>query len=240
MKKNAFTLAEALICLAIIGVVATMTIPIMSNNIEKNKVGPAFAKAVNNIEVANKLALQKWGVRTLSEASLSITGGGKNYLYFDEVLKPILNVEKVSSSKPAYVDYKKYNSGEEYSLANKAIGYYSGVDNIDYIRPQSNGLSSIDAQQVAQIPSAYSGQYYTLLVDINGMKKKPNMIGKDLFLLYVDNKGVVIPYGGDLYKEYTGEDVHWKNDNGCETDVVNAETCAGAIADNRYRVKYRF
>ena len=59
MKKNAFTLAEVLISLTIVGVVAAMTIPSLNNNIEKNKVGPAFAKAVNNIENANKLALEK-------------------------------------------------------------------------------------------------------------------------------------------------------------------------------------
>ena len=88
MKKNAFTLAEALICLAVIGVVASLTIPSLANNIEKNKVGPAFAKAVNNIESANKMALYKWGARTLSEVAKSVEGHTEAS-YFDVVLKPV-------------------------------------------------------------------------------------------------------------------------------------------------------
>lgn len=239
MKKNAFTLAEALICLAIIGVVASLTIPSLANNIEKNKVGPAFAKAVNNIESANKMALYKWGARTLSEVAESVEGHTEAS-YFDVVLKPALNMEKFGKAKPAFVDYKKYNSSDGYSLANSAAGFYYGVDDIDYIRPNPTGLTSVKAEQFATLPQAYSGEYYLLLVDINGMRKKPNMIGKDLFLLYIDNKGEVIPYGGEAYEVYTGDTTNnWKTK--CTKDEVkDAETCAGAIADNRYRVKYDY
>ena len=118
MKKNAFTLAEALICLAVIGVVASLTIPSLANNIEKNKVGPAFAKAVNNIESANKMALYKWGARTLSEVAKSVEGHTEAS-YFDVVLKPVLNNEKFGSAKPAFVDYIKYNSISRANLFNK-------------------------------------------------------------------------------------------------------------------------
>ena len=256
MKKNAFTLAEALICLAIIGVVAAVTIPSVASNAEKGKVGPSLAKAVANIEKANLIALQRRGVRTLSEISGS-SGTG----YFDialaidltlaanKGLDPILKAEK--SSKPSNVTYRNYDSSSNSTL-NSAY-YYQGLDNIDYIRTNPTGLSSIPAANMSKIPSAYRGRYYTVYVDINTMKRGPNMIGKDVFLLYVDDKGTVIPFGSQAYVDYVGETTgkpnYWGKIDGDDTtgqkcmnekSPVNAKSCAGAIVDNRYRVKYNY
>ena len=257
MKKNAFTLAEVLICLTIVGVVAATSIPSVVANVEKNKVGPALAKAIGNLEKANIMALQKRGVRRLSEVS-----GSDGTEYFDialaidindnenKGLDPILKAEK--SSKPSNVTYRNYDSNPNSDLNSDAY-YYQGLDNIDYIRPASTGLTSVPATNIANLPRAYSGRYYMVYVDVNSMKKGPNMIGKDVFLLYVDDKGTVIPFGSQAYVDYVGETAgkpnYWGKIDGDDTagqkcmdekSPVNAKSCAGAIADNRFRVKYKY
>ncbi|MBQ8168255.1 type II secretion system protein, partial [bacterium] len=64
--KKAFTLAEVLITLAIIGVVAAMTIPTLIGNYKKLVVEVRLAKFYNNMNHALKLstldngALESW------------------------------------------------------------------------------------------------------------------------------------------------------------------------------------
>ena len=71
MKKLGFTLAEVLITLTIVGVIAAMTLPSLTANVQKSQVGPALAKAVNTLENANRMALQQNEVRDLSAAITS-------------------------------------------------------------------------------------------------------------------------------------------------------------------------
>ena len=77
MKKFGFTLAEVLITLGIIGVIATLTIPSLQTNVRAQSVGPGLAKAINTLENANKMLLTNENARNLTE----ICGGDANSLY---------------------------------------------------------------------------------------------------------------------------------------------------------------
>lgn len=52
MKKNGFTLAEVLITLAIIGVVATMTLPALMTNVAEQQAKTALKKGINTLTEA--------------------------------------------------------------------------------------------------------------------------------------------------------------------------------------------
>ena len=52
MKKNGFTLAEVLITLAIIGVVATMTLPALMSNTQEQQAKSALKKGINTLTEA--------------------------------------------------------------------------------------------------------------------------------------------------------------------------------------------
>ena len=54
MKKNGFTLAEVLITLAIIGVVATLTLPALMNNTQEQQFKTAFKKGLNTLTIASE------------------------------------------------------------------------------------------------------------------------------------------------------------------------------------------
>ena len=56
MKKNGFTLAEVLITLAIIGVVATMTLPSLMTNTAEQQAKSAFKKGINTLTEAAQMS----------------------------------------------------------------------------------------------------------------------------------------------------------------------------------------
>ena len=66
MKKG-FTLAEVLITLAIIGVVAALTIPSLVTRVQKANIGPTLAKVVNTLENVNIKALNDNEARNLTD-----------------------------------------------------------------------------------------------------------------------------------------------------------------------------
>ena len=68
MKKNGFTLAEVLITLAIIGVVAMMTLPALINNTGEQQYKTGLKKGINTLtEAANmNLAVDGWDFSSLS------------------------------------------------------------------------------------------------------------------------------------------------------------------------------
>ena len=55
MKKNGFTLAEVLITLAIIGVVATLTLPSLMTNTQEQQALTAFKKLMNTLNEAGQM-----------------------------------------------------------------------------------------------------------------------------------------------------------------------------------------
>ena len=83
MKKRGFTLAEVLITLAIIGVIAALTLPNLMTNTTEAQIGPKLAKAVSSFEQANETLLNDSSVDTLSDARLLDNIG----TYTDELSK---------------------------------------------------------------------------------------------------------------------------------------------------------
>ena len=55
MKKNGFTLAEVLITLAIIGVVATLTLPALMTNTAEQQARTALKKGINTLTEAAQM-----------------------------------------------------------------------------------------------------------------------------------------------------------------------------------------
>ena len=78
-------------------------------------------------------------------------------------------------------------------------------------------------------------------VDVNGNRKGPNSLGKDLFALRVDTKGFVIPVGGvaDAFYQNNQNTPAWRDT--CDSSTSAPRTpinCAGSIVDNGFNVIY--
>lgn len=214
-QLRGFSLAEVLITLSIVGVIASVTLPSLQLNVEKQKVGPMLMKAINTLEVANSVALQMAEAVTLDEIDTNYLGGAlKDY------------------TKLANIPYNP-------STGTKITGSaYATKDGIVLI--EEAGLAS-DA--VADVKT--SGSYYKIVVDINN-EKGPNKFGRDLFRLYVDSKGMIIPEGSKLGIGYLKDWKTWDDaENGCLSITKDkkeapkvASKCAGSVTDNGGRVLY--
>lgn len=220
MKKG-FTLAEVLITMALIGVIAAMVLPALLSDTNKAKVGPSLAKMVNTLENANKLALVENSARSLD------TICGNNYL---ACISEFLPGVAVNFGKDG-VNYTAYD------LSTEAIAPTTGFNTNDGMTIYVTAGPAAEALESA--PRQYYGRFYTVYVDISGVRKRPNAIGRDTFQLLVDLNGSVIPFGGSAYQAYTaGDSTLWQSDCNRGTTPSNGNACAGSIADNGWRVIY--
>lgn len=71
--KRGYTLAEVLITLAVIGTIATVTLPSLQTNAQRAQVVPVLQKAMNTLRNANQKILLENDARTLKSVC------GKNY-----------------------------------------------------------------------------------------------------------------------------------------------------------------
>lgn len=76
-----------------------------------------------------------------------------------------------------------------------------------------------------------------VFIDTNGLTKKPNTFGKDLFLtiMRLDDEGKIYPVGSKILGAPT-----WQEGNCDATSIADPSTCAGSIVDNGGRVIYKW
>ena len=172
-KRCAFTLAEVLITLGIIGVVAAMTMPSLITNYQKQQTVvklkatySLLAQAVQLSEVDNG-ELEYW--------DFSLNSQDFFYKYFSKYLT-FINT-KVNDDN---IDYYWLN-GE------KITGNFKEVVNTSYIGILNNG---------AKLFYHNAGELYTftIIVDING-EARPNKVGRDVFHFSLSPKDGLRPWG---------------------------------------------
>ncbi len=171
--KGGFTLAEVLITLAIIGVVAALTIPTVVRNYQKTQTVTQLKKTYSALANTTNLAIgdygpvEGWKVYHYSAVVPETSVKGSEH-FAKTYLMPYLKVSKDCGFSTAEIcSYKtKYlNGGNVFIFDNSS--YYKFVLN--------------DGAYIAVI-STVSPPYISasVLVDING-PKKPNVMGKDVF-----------------------------------------------------------
>ena len=208
MKKFGFTLAEVLITLGIVGVIAAITIPGLTRNVSQKSIGPALAKAVNNLSAANLEALKQSGVTTLSAVDTDYT----------KVLRK-------------YMDGMRVDGKTATATTTATDPKFYGNDGISYEAPAEMSEATI-SDTVMKGSGKYKGKYWKVTIDINGDSgtAKP---GYDQFLVYVDDYGIIIPAGGQTAKKYGAEaDV-----TNCITSAKSIY-CTATVAENGWNVTY--
>ena len=185
--KPAFTLAEVLITLGVIGVVAAMTIPTLITNYEKKVTITKLKKAYSTINQAMKLSVSENGDYS-SWPKPNEVGGEE---YYKQYWAPYFkNAQRCTSYTNSVCDYKKWMDGGASSTFYLLNGSSSGVDAV-----YSNRYTLLLPNETLVI-YFYDNAESTLLggvyIDTNGAKK-PNTFGKDVFLFMRENNGAIIP-----------------------------------------------
>ena len=153
----AFTIAEVLIVLGIIGIVAEMTIPDLINDVNEQHYKVAYKKAYSDISQAMLQAQKDGNLVAYSGNPSSLTGINSNF----NVIKQYFKVSKDCPTEALTSDC--WTSGEPQ-------------------RQETAGLAFVDASGMAWKVMRTDGKAYAsnILVDING-NSAPNKYGYDRF-----------------------------------------------------------
>lgn len=187
-KKNAFTLAEVLITLGIIGIVAAMTLPILLNNSKSKENQALLKKAYSTLSQALVAMEYDLGESIVPADSNDYTFVKDFKTYFK--LYSSCNSSKCISSESGVDEdgnsyYGKYSSYKTFDEKN-TIKNNQFFDNGDMLFAD-NMLLMIESHQ----------RRLYLTVDVNGVDKKPNVWGQDLFTFQVTKSGKFLPMGAE-------------------------------------------
>lgn len=180
-ESPAFTLAEVLITLAIIGVVAALTIPTLLNNITDSQYKSAFKKVYSNLVNATNLMVTNNGgdIWDTTSGNLAMRDEYAKYLSYikSDTMNNILNQNWYCYKNTSTLCTAGATSSSYYGLVLK-----DGV--VLYFGSGTGCLST---------PYTASPSYFrcgTFIVDVNG-NKPPNMLGRDAFsvVLVKDSSG---------------------------------------------------
>ena len=222
LKKNAFTLAEILITLAIIGVVAALTIPALVQKYQERSVVSKLQKAYATLSQAWQLDVNP------------LCGQGANNAMI--ILSKYMKISKfcMASSAPncAYLHAR---------LDNYIAGNVSVADDIDDEAYKQDAhsyafLANGDAMAIYPYSADCSITWgtgklsqnicFAVYYDING-RQKPNVWGKDYFIFLVGKNGVV-PIGT---KDSTAHSFSTRCKN--DTEFMDGFGCAGWVIENK-------
>ena len=215
MKKYGFTLAEVLITLGIIGVVAAITLPALINNFKK-------MAYVNQLRVGYNIAnegfarmLAKEGVTDWEYTDLyravEENGGNTDKVAVETAVRPILEKYFQDAVFISRQDLRKESSCDK--LVGTGVRFWnlsdktqcSGNYNMQYVLP--NGMymnfyfmapctaSSYSVDEIRANGGIMTRWCGAVWLDING-KKGPNQWGRDGYYFMITQEGKVVPYQG--------------------------------------------
>lgn len=227
-NKRGFTLAEVLITICILGVVAAITLPALRGDVDKNTWATGLKTNMAILNTAfNRMMVQE-DVDDVRDTNLwtnlvNDTSAQPTDDDYKKAMEEYFKIDKVKTNFPAKA-YKM--SGGEYSNTSKR--FYLGNSatiNINFKRNLSY-TECADTQSFCH-PAA------EIVLDVNG-DKKPNIMGKDMFLLFLGENGTIYPAGSDAVYNYSSNYPQWDTESGCQTDnihKVDGTSCAGRVVD---------
>lgn len=240
--KNAFTIAEILITLGIIGVVAAYTIPTLMNNYQKTQYIVGLQKGYSTVNQALKQMAADYGCVNDLKCTGLFTGEywQAQTKLGDELVKHFKIIKNCKNVQGQGCFASKIVINYDGSLTN---GYADISDNYNYTyKFITNDGMSIGTQNSAT-NCGYNGggasgpmnqQCGYVIIDVNG-PKGPNYMGRDVFMFFITNgKGALLyPQGG----VYVGGG-WWKSNNLCTETNKDGYSCSGRILEESWVMNY--
>ncbi|MEE0495096.1 MAG: type II secretion system protein [Cyanobacteriota bacterium] len=211
-KRVAFTLAEVLITLGVIGVVAALTMPTLITNYKAKKLRTQFLKSYSTIQQAAKL---------MQSEDIAIDPSQFGYGKFSKTFGNFLQAPLDCTNKttiPCY-PYKKAGNNRYKSLNGESVVGFFYNDAGQFVM-QDGTLILFDTPDYWD-ENGIKIHTNVIAVDINGYKNPPNRWGYDVFAFeFIDGEIVT---AGD-------KKTHWadleKYCSDSSTDRNNGFACA--------------
>lgn len=195
MKKIGFTLAEVLITLGIIGVVAAITLPLLTNGNKNLALQSQLKKGYSEIEQALNMYYAENGEK--------VKLGDFACREFKDIIMPYFKNAQdcglYGKNKNACLEI--FIDGREDDVA------YRNYNNTNYAK-----RAYIDDGQFLLFDGSLillenCSELY-ISIDINGYNKKPNRLGQDLFMFQITSDGKLLPMGAKGTDYYSEDDLY--------------------------------
>ena len=184
--KTGFTLAEVLITLAIIGVIAAITIPALQNKINKEELVVGLKKAYATMgQISYKFIAENGSVA----AALSNVTTDKD---FANIFASKLNIRKNCAAgdtgcfSSGYLTLSQSSTGDDPNWR----GTLLTNDNMSYSFYLWDKNCNRDIGDTGNTLSPLYKACGQIAVDVNGPNKGPATYGRDLFVFWLPQKGV--------------------------------------------------
>ena len=233
INKKGFTLAEVLITLGVIGLVAALTLPSMYNNYQKALIGKTLARSVELVEQ---------GMLNIRQEAQLNNETGDTFETLSSIKKSDLGLSGssyITDSNAFYNSTKSFLGIEnsDYDVTN--ISAFAG--NLDtnikslYTAYKFNKLNAIVAFQNKTGTTTNNDSIISrVIIDANGAAK-PNTFGKDVFIFGLTNSGTLIPAGTQKYADFDSKIPA----DGCSgSSVGNGTACAARVMADKWEIKY--
>ena len=233
--KPAFTLAEVLVTLGIIGVVSAMTVPALMQNHQRKTYVTQLHKVYNEMQQAFLQEITDKNALNLKEAGLTSDEAVVNFM--KKHFKVIQDCE--DKFEPCFADdYSSMDGSKRGALTNITRNPYSSCYAI--ASGASVCLGFISEENEEQLSGA-------LYVDING-QKGPNIGGRDMFSMRYYNDGSIDVYRvtpeckiNSAYCTSYGSDPEEIRENRFNKVCIMANTgddCIGKLISDNWEMNY--
>ena len=216
--KNAFTMAEVLITLGIIGVVSAMTLPALINNNRNKALETALKKNYSVIEQALNMYYAQTGER-LNSDTLDYRLKTTIMPYF-QVIRDCGRGSEESAAALEKTCIPNYANNGDTSKNSTNYKTFNGRAHINLTYFDDGQFVLNDGSLILLENSPAMKRAY-ISVDVNGYLKNPNRLGQDLFMFQIDEKGRLLPMGVE------GTDYYSETDEYCSPTSTNNMNGAG-------------
>ena len=251
-EKSGFTLAEVLVVIGILGIVAAVTVPIVNTTFQQRILGSQLAKAVEQIETGFANIFERANSNTTDGSAFTsllpisrrdvfganVANGGDLITNRDNLLSitgGLMDVTSISQDdKEDYLDHINAEALQNPFNINNTWTIYGNNKNSFYFMIPSNGIQRINDNNVNDIIIA------TAYIDVNG-KNLPNSIGRDIFLFGISESGKLIPAGTQAFNDKVINDLQVPLEAAaCAGENINNYlSCTARVVRENYEITYK-
>lgn len=246
--KKAFTLAEILITLGIVGIISALTIPTLIQNYKKQVLVNQLKKAMSEISQGLQLMMAEDEVTSLTQINGAVSYCsyhnrfetdwhciplGKRFLSSFKGSRYVTNIQDIPNYKWKYLNEEKYEVPgivSAHILADGAMILWGEHWLGDVQMTESNAIKNGD------------GYVMVFTIDVNGFKG-PNQWGRDLYYFCVTPEGTLVPAGSAEFRKRRGEMFLWNSDSSgtCNPEIFknsNGTGFAARIIEKGWKMDY--
>ena len=252
--KKAFTLAEALIALAVVGIIAVMTLPMIIKSYQSRilssqaeKIFSELATGTTSIipeELSNETAINESGAEVESQGFYDTTAGVNCNELSESETHCNASVGSASKTGAKYflTKYLKTrsegvspNSGTFKKLDGTAIGsiFLSATNSYCVNTVNKATVCMYFDETLTDEDSSVSAGRSVIIVDTNGVNKIPNTVGMDIFAMQVKPNGDL----RDLDMSTGDNNKCGKKTGSDESALSYSYGCLTRLLSNDWRVK---